>query len=330
MEHLRAVRKVSSRNREPTVRNRPSDPLSARGDDMAPTRQRLSQRRKAAGLAQGSLAQGMRVERSTVARWEAGDTQPLPSIRPHVSRSSRVPVVAQPVSAEFGRSVAVDANPEAAIALPPARPGRLADIDHPANINIADVNMRPFEPAPVTVGIGEFAGFCITQPAHTDVSDLSSVTTIPLNLPLAGIQRRPDRSWRFKRFAAAGVLALVGSTASVSFLTSHNEPIRPATVGNPAPAAPMVVIPAPSSNEVTGASAQNKPADAPAASGAATVSTPQTTRSSSRSKPPAAKVTPPRPRTPAAAEAYARAQMAKLSGSDQSRTRLRPGFSSHP
>lgn len=288
---------------------------------MAARRQRLSQRHKAAGLAQGSLAHGLRVERSTAARWETADTQPLPSIRLGVAvgRSSRVPVVAQPVSAEFDHPVVVDADPEAAIALPPGPPELLAD-DHPADINIADAAMRPCEPTPILVG-GGFAGFRVPLSVQTDVSDLSSVTTMPLNLRLTDVQRRPDRSQPFKRFAAAGLLALVGSAASMSLLTSNNGPIPPATVGNPAPAAPVAAIPAPdpgSSNEFAGApaAAPNKPADASAAS----VSTPHAARSTNRSKPAASKMTSPRPHTPAIpAEAYAWSQMAELSGSDQSR-----------
>ncbi|MGH3971723.1 MAG: hypothetical protein ACRDS9_00120 [Pseudonocardiaceae bacterium] len=299
---------------------------------MTPGRQRLSQRRKAAGLTQGSLAHGLGVERCTAARWEAADTaadtweaadtQPLPSIRLDVavSRSSRLPVVAQPVSAEFDHLVVVDAGPEAAIALPPAPPALVADIDHPADINIADADMRSYRPAPIVVGVG---GSCIPLPAQADVSDLSFVTTVPLNLPLTDVQRRPDRSQRFKRFAAAGVLALVGSAASVSLLTSNNGPTPAATVGNPVPAAPVAAIPAPdpgSSNELAGAPALNKPADAPAAS----VSARHTARSASRSKSAVSTMTSPRPRTPAMpAEAYAWSQMAELSGMDQSRAHLR-------
>jgi hypothetical protein len=95
--------------------------------------------------------------------------------------------------------------------------------------------MRLYKPAPGGWG---FAGSCVPESAHADVSNLSSVTTIPLNLRLTDVQRRPDTSQRFQRFAAAGVLALVGSAASVSFLTSDNGPPPAATVGNPAPSVP--------------------------------------------------------------------------------------------
>jgi tetratricopeptide (TPR) repeat protein/transcriptional regulator with XRE-family HTH domain len=57
---------------------------------MAAKRQRLAQRRKAAGLSQEALAGVLEVERSTVVRWESGETEPLPWIRPKLARALRV------------------------------------------------------------------------------------------------------------------------------------------------------------------------------------------------------------------------------------------------
>ncbi len=375
---------------------------------MALRRQRLSQRRKAVGLTQESLAQRLGVERSTVARWEAGDTEPLPSIRPgvaralqvsidelaelltasdnasttralsadtevtvsvplskfqsevwldraefeglirpqatetvealrsdgastedlEVGRSSRVPLVAEPDPAEHGHPVAVDADPEVATALDPALAGLPADPDHTADIDTVGADIEPYKPAGITVRARGFAA--------SDVPDLSSVTTIPLNLSPADVQWRRARSQQPKRFAAAGILALVGWAASVPFLTSDNGPIPPAA-GNPVPAVPVAAIPAPnpgSSNESTRApaAAPNKPADDPAPSGPAAGPASQATRSDSRSKPPASMRTPPPPRTPeTAAEAYVWSRIAeRLSESDQNRTRHPSEFSPHP
>ena len=53
-------------------------------------RQQLAQRRKALGLTQEALAGQLGVERTTVVRWERGETEPLPSIRPRLANALRV------------------------------------------------------------------------------------------------------------------------------------------------------------------------------------------------------------------------------------------------
>jgi tetratricopeptide (TPR) repeat protein/transcriptional regulator with XRE-family HTH domain len=55
-------------------------------------RQRLVQRRKALGLTQEALAEMVAVGRSTVVRWERGESEPLPSIRPKLARALKVSV----------------------------------------------------------------------------------------------------------------------------------------------------------------------------------------------------------------------------------------------
>jgi tetratricopeptide (TPR) repeat protein/transcriptional regulator with XRE-family HTH domain len=55
-------------------------------------RQRLVQRRKALGLTQEALAELVTVGRSTVVRWERGESEPLPSIRPKLARALKVSV----------------------------------------------------------------------------------------------------------------------------------------------------------------------------------------------------------------------------------------------
>jgi transcriptional regulator with XRE-family HTH domain len=56
----------------------------------AARRERLARRRRALGLTQESLAEVLGVERSTVARWERGDSEPLPSIRSGLAGALRV------------------------------------------------------------------------------------------------------------------------------------------------------------------------------------------------------------------------------------------------
>jgi tetratricopeptide (TPR) repeat protein/transcriptional regulator with XRE-family HTH domain len=53
----------------------------------AAKRRRLAQRRKAVGLTQEQLADQLGVERTTVVRWERGETQPLPWLRPKLAQA---------------------------------------------------------------------------------------------------------------------------------------------------------------------------------------------------------------------------------------------------
>jgi tetratricopeptide (TPR) repeat protein/transcriptional regulator with XRE-family HTH domain len=50
----------------------------------------LAQRRKALGLTQEALAEILAVERSTVTRWERGQSEPLPWIRPKLARTLKI------------------------------------------------------------------------------------------------------------------------------------------------------------------------------------------------------------------------------------------------
>jgi transcriptional regulator with XRE-family HTH domain len=52
---------------------------------MALRRQCLAERRKALGYSQESFAEQMNVDRSTVARWERGESGPQPYIRPKLA-----------------------------------------------------------------------------------------------------------------------------------------------------------------------------------------------------------------------------------------------------
>src|SRR6267378_7744406 len=66
-------------------------PAAAASSTLA-KRQRLVRRRKALGLTQEALAELVTVGRSTVVRWERGESEPLPSIRPKLARALKVSV----------------------------------------------------------------------------------------------------------------------------------------------------------------------------------------------------------------------------------------------
>ncbi len=59
---------------------------------MAIKRRALAERRKAVGHSQETLAYLLGVERSTVVRWEAGATEPLPWLRPKLARALAVSI----------------------------------------------------------------------------------------------------------------------------------------------------------------------------------------------------------------------------------------------
>jgi tetratricopeptide (TPR) repeat protein/transcriptional regulator with XRE-family HTH domain len=58
---------------------------------VAARRERLAQRRKALGLTQEQLAELLGVDRITVYRWEHGDSEPLPWMRPKLARALKAP-----------------------------------------------------------------------------------------------------------------------------------------------------------------------------------------------------------------------------------------------
>ena len=90
----------------------------------APKRRRLAQRRKAVGLTQEQLAEQLGVERSTVVRWERGETQPLPWLRPKLAQALGVP------ADRLEELLAADGAPASApgrVAVPRQLPAAVAD-----------------------------------------------------------------------------------------------------------------------------------------------------------------------------------------------------------
>lgn len=71
-------------------------------------RPRLARTRKTAGYTQESFAEALGVDRSTVARWEAGAHEPLPYVRP---KMARLLAVSRDELSELLRPVMIDGHP---------------------------------------------------------------------------------------------------------------------------------------------------------------------------------------------------------------------------
>jgi molecular chaperone DnaK len=132
-----------------------------------------------------------------------------------VGGSSRVPLVAQLVSAELGRPVAVDADPKAAIALGAAL---LAAPDVPTISDPSDHELPTESPAQFTE-----TNLPIPSPVH--LPERPTLLASPRTEP--GESEQPgSNSRRTKQVAFAAVLALgtAAGVVSVPFLIAHSDP----------------------------------------------------------------------------------------------------------
>jgi tetratricopeptide (TPR) repeat protein/transcriptional regulator with XRE-family HTH domain len=96
-------------------------------------RKRLAARRKALGLTQEDLAGLIGVERSTVVRWERGDTEPQPWIRARLAKALRVSadrieeLLTSDAAPKAGQEPAPERGPSTAAAVPRLLPAAIAD-----------------------------------------------------------------------------------------------------------------------------------------------------------------------------------------------------------
>ncbi|HKR50405.1 MAG TPA: Hsp70 family protein, partial [Pseudonocardiaceae bacterium] len=155
-----------------------------------------------------------------------------------VGGSSRIPLVAQRVSAELGRPVAVDADPTAAIALGAALSALPAATTTDSDTVSAHIPHRP------------------------------TLITAPADLEPAERKQRRARSWRVQQIAAAGLFALVlaGGAAAVPYVNSRSGSLPPADAGTPVDAGtpadagtspPAAPIPAPNTGSDSDRSAHS-------------------------------------------------------------------------
>jgi hypothetical protein len=154
-----------------------------------------------------------------------------------VGGSSRIPLVAQLVSAELGRPVAVDADPTAAIALGAALS---ALAEETADLDTVSPDLSPDAPVPaedVTQPIATLAGSDMPERSQMGAPHRPTLTAIPSGIEGADVESRRARSRRVQQIVAAGFLALVlaGGAVAVPFLTARSGPVPPADAGTPAP-----------------------------------------------------------------------------------------------
>jgi molecular chaperone DnaK len=150
-----------------------------------------------------------------------------------VGGSSRIPLVAQLVSAELGRPVAVDADPKAAVALGAAVLALpifdASDTHHTIDLQNQD-----------ELSVDDPTASNLLVPTPTQLPERPSLTAIPIDVEPADLERSRINSRRVKHATLAGALALVtaAGVASVPFLTAHSEPTPSANAGNPSSGAP--------------------------------------------------------------------------------------------
>jgi actin-like ATPase involved in cell morphogenesis len=186
-----------------------------------------------------------------------------------VGGSSRVPLVAQLVSAELGRPVATDADPKAAIALGAALSALPADTIAPDTVKMDLATDTPVQDDTPDGSPRPLTGADLPVLAHSEEPARPSLSGIPLDGELTGHQQRRARTRRVTQFVLAGLLALFTAAGAVSvpYLSSRSGPIPPANAGTPAPEVPPApsgagpAVNAPAANAPVGrAPAANAPA----------------------------------------------------------------------
>jgi molecular chaperone DnaK len=163
-----------------------------------------------------------------------------------VGGSSRVPLVAQLVSAEIGRPVAVDADPKAAIALGAALSALPTEVAGAADAHDAV--------APTAVGNASAAASApsaILPAPPAQIPQRPTLSALPLEVEPAQSRWQRISSRPVNRGAAAVLIALVvaGGGASALLLSSRSSPVSQANTGTAAPATSAATTPAPDTGQ---------------------------------------------------------------------------------
>jgi transcriptional regulator with XRE-family HTH domain len=226
---------------------------------MASRRQELSQRRKAVGFTQESLAEYLGVERSTVIRWEAGDSEPLPSIRPNLARALQVSIdqLAELLTTSEIAATTQTLSTDLEVAIP----APLLEIQPPGRLDEAEFENSMHPQVAETVEALRRA----LRSAGVSAEDLAAMllvggsSQVPLVAPGPDVSEPPHtgslngpsipgvRSKKTKRLLTAGAFALALPVFwwSAPFVISHSSAVPRVVAETPEHADPVGAIRAP-------------------------------------------------------------------------------------
>jgi actin-like ATPase involved in cell morphogenesis len=152
-----------------------------------------------------------------------------------VGGSSRVPLVAQLVSAELGRPVVVDADPKAAIALGAALSARPVDVHESTEVaEAADADIQRTAVHQATAA----------EPTSVQSPPRPSPSVIPLEVQPAQSLWHRMRTRRVSQAVGLVALGLAGAGVTVLLLTSQPRPAAPTGAGTATSVTPVTTIPA--------------------------------------------------------------------------------------
>jgi transcriptional regulator with XRE-family HTH domain/tetratricopeptide (TPR) repeat protein len=217
------------------------DTYRQKGQRIVNRRRRLSERRKNQGLSQERLAQIIGVDTSTVARWERGETDPLPVYRPRLADAIKVTVEDVAALLAEADGLATTVAPAPAAVVPVQHPGavssyeRLEGLDTVTAYEEPDTNRRDalrlattlFMASPFSTAMQPGAGLPVRGASPRPIGSawatgLSEAILDPVGAArraASGIEQGSGEATR--QLAPVTLRALVDQATRVSFVGDH-------------------------------------------------------------------------------------------------------------
>jgi transcriptional regulator with XRE-family HTH domain len=126
-------------------------------------------RRKAVGFSQDQFAERLKVDRSTVARWESGETEPQPWVRPRLAKALQVSLEQLDVLLAEASQVGAETETERLDSTFTATTFQLVPVGNGALDDPDAAAMRAFRSADLQVGGGHLYA-SVVKYLHTDVA----------------------------------------------------------------------------------------------------------------------------------------------------------------